>query len=172
MQKDFSYPLKIDDLSQNEQHYRLSANKLQLAELKAILQVENVKQFEADIALKLSRKNHRLDIKGEVLAILELQSVLSLEIFEREYIVPFAYWYDTSLTYQDIKDLDAGINDEVPEIIENGEIDLGQIAIEQLALVMEDYPKMEGEIFAFQSEFDDETTSAAHPFAALKKLKK
>ena len=172
MQKDFSYILKIDDLTQNEQRYTLKAKEHDLAALKEILQVESVQAFAADIALKLSRKAHRLDIKGEVRATLELKSVISLENFIKEYVVPFSYFFDTSLTYQDIKDMDLGINDEAPEIIENGQIDLGQIAIEQLALAMEDYPRMDGEKFEFQSEFDEQTTQKAHPFAVLEKLKK
>lgn len=172
MQKDFSYPVKIEDLTQNAQHYFLQADQKDLEVLKTILQVETVKLFEADITLKKNHKNHRLDIKGEIKAVLELKSVISLENFDKEYVAPFEYYYDTNLTYEDLRQLDTGINDEVPEIIENGQIDLGQIAIEQLALVMDDYPRQIGEKFEFQSEFDEKTTRENHPFAALSKLKK
>jgi len=172
MQKDFSYILKLEDLTQNEQHYHLSASKEDLEVLKTILKVEDVKSFNADISLKKSHKMHRLDIKGEVRAILELKSVVSLENFEKEYVAPFEYYFDTEMSYEDLKDMDLGINEEAPEIIENGQIDLGQIAIEQLALVMEDYPRRVGEVFEFVSEFDEETTREAHPFAVLEKLKK
>ncbi len=172
MQKDFSYKLKIEDLTQNTQHYHLKANKEELNVLKEILKVEDVKSFEADITLKKSHKTHRIDIKGEVDAVLILKSVISLENFDKEYIADFEYYYDTSMTYEDVKSLGAGIDDEIPEVVENGEIDLGQIAIEQLALVMDDYPRMDGEVFKFKSEFDEETTRATHPFAALEKLKK
>ena len=61
---------------------------------------------------------------------------------------------------------------DVPDIVENGKIDLGQIAIEQVALVMEDYPRQDGEVFEFISEFDEETTKAQNPFSVLAKLKK
>ncbi len=172
MQKDFSYPLNIDDLSQHEQHYHLNADAKQLKTLASILQVEAVKSFTADIYLKLSLKQHRLDIKGTVKAELELKSVVTLENFTKEYEAPFAYYFDTSATYKDIKDMEAGIFDEVPDIIEDGKIDLGDIAIEQLALVMEDYPRRDGEEFHFISEFDEETTRRANPFAVLQKLKK
>ena len=172
MQKDFSYPVKIEDLTQNEQHYFLKAGPKDLEVLKAILKVESVKLFEADITLKKTHKKHRIDIKGEVKALLELKSVISLENFDQKYVAPFEYYYDTTLTYEDLRQLDASINDEVPEIIENGQIDLGQIAIEQLALVMDDYPRQSGEEFEFQSEFDEKTTRENHPFAILEKLKK
>ena len=171
MQKDFSYTLKIDDIKQNEQKYFIKADTEELKLLKDILKVEDVQSFAADIALKLSRKAHRLDLQGEVRADLILKSVISLENFSKTYIVPFSYRYDTSLTYADLKEMDAGINDDIPDIIENGQIDLVQVSLEQLALAMEDHPRKEGEIFEFQSEFDEETTLATHPFAALKKLK-
>ena len=44
--------------------------------------------------------------------------------------------------------------------------------MEQLALILEDFPRKEGEIFSFESEFDEETTLASNPFAVLKKIKK
>lgn len=172
MQKDFSYKLKIEDLTQKTKHYHLEADSKEREILKKILKTEDVKSFVADIDLKLNYKTHRLDIKGTVDAVLSLKSVISLEVFDKEYEASFEYYYDTSMTYDDIKSLDAGIEDEIPEIVENGEIDLGQIAIEQLALVMDDYPRMEGEVFTFKSEFDEKTTKAAHPFAVLEKLKK
>ena len=44
--------------------------------------------------------------------------------------------------------------------------------MEQLALVLDDFPRKDGEVFEFKSEFDEETTQAANPFNILKKLKK
>ena len=172
MQKDFSYPLNIDDLNQQEQHYKLNADAEQLKTLRDILQVEDVKNFGADIFLKLNLKQHKLDLWGSVNATVELKSVVSLENFEKEYNVEFTYCYDTKATYKDIKELEPYIYDDVPDVIDNGKIDLADIAIEQLALQIEDYPRQNGEKFEFVSEFDEETTKKANPFAVLEKLKK
>ncbi len=171
MQKNFSYLLKIEDLTQNEQQYHLKASSSELALLKEILKVEEVKSFESDISLKMNFKEHRLDIKGIVKANLVLQSVISLENFEKEYEAPFAYYYDTALNYQEWHELNEDILFDAPDRIENGEIDLVQIAIEQLSLVMDDYPKMEGETFNGYSEFDETDEPQNRPFDALKKLK-
>ena len=172
MQKDFSYPLNIDDLNQQEQHHKLKADGEELNILKDILQVENVKSFEADIYLKLNLKMHKLDIWGKVKSDLVLKSVVSLENFEKTYEVDFQYYYDTKATYKDIKEMEPSIYDDVPDVVENGKIDLVNIAIEQLALELDDYPRKDGESFEFVSEFDEETTKMANPFAVLKKLKK
>ena len=89
MQKDFSYPLNIDDLNQQEQHYKLNADAEQLKTLRDILQVEDVKNFGADIFLKLNLKQHKLDLWGSVNATVELKSVVSLENFYNELPVSF-----------------------------------------------------------------------------------
>ncbi len=172
MQKDFSYPLNVDELNQQEQHHKLAANEEQLKTLRDILQVEDVKSFEADIFLKLNLKQHTLDLWGNLKAVLELKSVVSLENFEKKYDVDFKYCYDTKATYKDIKELEPSIYDDVPDVIDNGKIDLANIAIEQLALELDDYPRQEGEEFEFVSEFDEETTRLSNPFMVLEKLKK
>ena len=62
--------------------------------------------------------------------------------------------------------------EDVPDILDNGQIDLAAMAMEQLALVLDDFPRKEGEVFAFKSEFDEETTKKNNPFAVLENLKK
>jgi len=172
MQKDFSYPLKIDELSQNRHHYHLKANAEECLYLKEILELEGVQSFEADFILKKHNKTNMLDVEGNLKAVVLQQSVISLEVFEKEYQVPFAYHFDTKMTYNEFKDMDYGINDDAPDIIENGQIDLVQMAIEQLALCLDDYPRQTGETFNFVSEFDEETTKRANPFSVLQNLKK
>jgi uncharacterized metal-binding protein YceD (DUF177 family) len=61
---------------------------------------------------------------------------------------------------------------DIPDIMENGQIDLAAVAMEQLALVLDDFPRKDGEVFVFRSEFDEETTKRSNPFAVLKNLKK
>ena len=68
--------------------------------------------------------------------------------------------------------MEFAIDDEVPDIVENGQIDLAAIAMEQLALALDDFPRREGEVFEFKSEFDEETSAKQNPFAALAVLKK
>ena len=63
-------------------------------------------------------------------------------------------------------------DDEVPDVIIDGKIDLAEIAMEQIALVIDDFPRQDGEVFEFESEFDEETTEKMNPFAVLAKLKK
>lgn len=170
MQKDFSYPLQIDELNQGEQSYMLRADKAQLETLKEILQVPAVNYFEADIKLKFQKKRGILDVSGQVRAGLGLISVISLEPFDRDYKTDFALTFDTNATYEQIRELDEDIEADIPDIVIGGRIDLGDIAIEQLALVMEDHPRQDGE--EFSPLIEDDAPLRENPFAILSKLKK
>lgn len=170
MQKDFSYPLKIEDINQGEQTYKLRANKAQLETLREILQIPAVNYFEADIKLTFQKKKGILDVSGEVRACLTLISVISLDEFEKEYKSNFSLTYDTNATYEQIREMDEDIEDDIPDIVIDGKIDLGDIAIEQLALVMEDHPRKDGE--EFTSVIEDDSPVRENPFAVLSKLKK
>ena len=168
MQKDFSYPLQIDELNQGEQSYMLRADKAQLETLKEILQVPAVNYFEADIKLKFQKKRGILDVSGQVRAGLGLISVISLEPFDRDYKTDFTLTFDTNATYEQIRELDEDIEADIPDIVIGGRIDLGDI--EQLALVMEDHPRQDGE--EFSPLIEDDAPLRENPFAILSKLKK
>lgn len=170
MQKEFSYPLPIEELGQGEQNYKLKADKEQLITLAEILQVPAVNNFNADIRLKFQKKRGVLEVYGTVKANLSLISVISLESFDKDYVADFKLTYDTNATYEDVYAEDDDITEDVPDIIYDGKIDLGDIAIEQIALVMEDHPRKEGE--TFEAIIEDNEPVKNNPFAALAKLKK
>ena len=65
MQKEFSYPLKIDELGQGEQTYKLNADKEELQLLAEILQVPSVNSFQADITLNFQKKKGLLNVSGD-----------------------------------------------------------------------------------------------------------
>ena len=172
MQKNFSYPIKIEDLKQSDYKYELTADSAELEDITQILQVEKVHEFKAEIFLKLNNRANNLRVWGNVFAKIELKSVITLYNFIKNYNVPFELNFDTRATYNDIKELECNIEDEVPDIIENGCINLADIAIEQIALNLEDYPRAEGEVFDGALYGDSEEPKKENPFAVLAKLKK
>lgn len=172
MQKNFSYPLIVDDIAAAEKKYHLTATPSELTELAEILKVPDVKSFSAEIYTKMNKKAHLLNVWGSVSAEMELQSVISLENFLKTYQSDFELVYDTKATLKSQREEETELGEDLPDIVINGQIDLGQIAIEQLALVMEDYPRKEGEVFRWESEFDEEDDKAQNPFKILEKLKK
>ena len=172
MQNLFSYPLKLEDMSQATQKYVLKANPKELEYITELMKVPAVKSFSAEINVKLLKKEHIVEVNGFVDADVEQTSVISLENFIKPYHSDFSLRFDTKMTLSELKELDFEYDDEVLDILDNGQIDLASIAMEHLALVLDDFPRKDGEDFSFCSEFDEETTEAANPFAVLKKLKK
>lgn len=172
MQKNFSYPIKIEDLKQSDYKYELKADAEELEDITQVLQVEKVHEFEAEIFLKLTNRTNNLRVWGRVFAKIELKSVITLDNFIKDYEVPFELNFDTRATYNDIKELECDIEGEVPDIIENGCINLADIAIEQVALNLEDYPRAEGEVFDASLYCDVDEPKKENPFAVLAKLKK
>ncbi len=172
MQNLFSYPLKLEDMSSSTQKYKLKANKQELEYITEIMKVPAVKSFAAEINVKLLKKEHMVEVNGFVDADIEQISVISLENFVKAYHSDFTLRFDTKLTPKELREMDFEYEDDVLDILDNGQIDLGSIAMEHLALVLDDFPRKEGEEFSFRSEFDEETTETDNPFAVLKKLKK
>lgn len=172
MQNLFSYPLIVDELSVGEKKYELKASAEDLEFLKEVLKVQSVKAFRAEFFVQHNKKGHRLSVQGRVWATLELQSVISLENFDEDYENEFSIVYDTKAKLKDLKELEIDFEEEEIDIILDGQIDLVNVAIEQLALVMEDNPRKEGEFFEFQSEFDEEDTKKLNPFSVLEKIQK
>ncbi|MBP5215775.1 MAG: DUF177 domain-containing protein [Alphaproteobacteria bacterium] len=172
MQKNFSCLLKIDELNQQQYKFVLKPDADELADITEILQVEGVKDFVGEIFLKLNKKEHILRVWGKVSAKVLLKSVISLEDFWKEIQAPFELIYDTKATYKDIHEMEQGINDEVPDIIENGVLNLADICLEQIALNLEDYPRAQGEEFHFTDYSEQKTSEKENPFAVLGKLKK
>lgn len=172
MQNLFSFPLTLEDMGTGTKVYHLAAKPEQLPYITDILKVENILSFKAELEIKFNRKIHRIDINGFVDADVEQTSVISLEKFVKRYHPEFSLFFDTELTAGQLREMEFAIDDEVPDIVENGQIDLAAIAMEQLALALDDFPRREGEVFEFKSEFDEETTAKQNPFAALAALKK
>ena len=172
MQKEFSYPLSVADLPLSLQHYHLLANADNLAFLTKVLQVPEVKSFDADFYVKPDHNTSILKVSGHIKAELVLQSVISLENFDQKYDFDFETIFDTKATLQEQKEEGDDWDKDTPDVVINGKIDLGDIAIEQVALRLDDYPRQDGEKFSFIPDFDPLEKPADNPFAVLAKLKK
>ncbi|MDD4557047.1 MAG: hypothetical protein PHE89_06980 [Alphaproteobacteria bacterium] len=170
MQKDFSYPLLVAELPNVENTYTLTPNEAERASITEVLGVENVKSFSSEIKVKCNHKSGKIDVKGWVKAEVELQSVVSLKNFDKKYQTNFEIKYDTNLNLQELDGAEFGLEDEAFDTPIDGKIDLAGIAMEQLSLAIEDYPRQKGETFSFATEFEEE--ERPNPFAVLSKLKK
>ena len=72
----------------------------------------------------------------------------------------------------DPKEVDVALEeDDPPEPLEGGKIDMGEAAAEHLALVLDPFPRVPGAVFETAEEGKrDEDEAVSSPFAALARL--
>jgi hypothetical protein len=172
MQKNFSYPLAVDDISVAEKKYQIKANAEQCRQIAEILKVPEVKTFEANIYTHRHNKSSLIDVWGNVESLISRQSVISLEYFDKKYQAEFELQFDINLTENQVRAMEEEGVENIPDVVMDGKIDLCHLAMEQIALELDDYPRKEGEKFVFKSEFDTQNDSKENPFKILEQLKK
>lgn len=160
---EFSRPLIIDRVPRGGSYEKLKADPKELLALAARLNVPALHNFSAELRATPWRGGG-LRLEGTLVADLDQVSVVSLEPFH------------STVTYAvDRYFLPAGklAGDEEVEAdpIIGGEVDLGEVVTETLALELDPYPRQAGEEFAEHIEFEEEAQKPESPFAALARLK-
>ncbi|MFI3242015.1 MAG: DUF177 domain-containing protein [Alphaproteobacteria bacterium] len=146
MQNVFYHPIIVDDLRNAEKKFNIKTSGNQNKFIAEVLKVAGIDELKAEIFIKAN--NNIIKVKGNIKTVVELTSVVSLEKFKKDYDVNFDMIFDTSLNYQQQRELE-NEGKEAPDIIIEGKIDLADIIIEQLALNIEEYPRIDGEEFVF-----------------------
>lgn len=173
----FSHPTRIETIRQRGTEIILKAEPPQLSGIAAVLGLASLESLEARYAL--TRNGERVKLEGRILAALHQTCVVTLEPFPVKLDVPvkldFAPQDDALVAARRGDSDDAEIDIEVllneedpPEPIVDGVIDLGAITLEFLALSLDPYPRKPGVSF----EAPQADAADVSPFAALAKLKR
>lgn len=127
------------------------------------LDLASLESFTVEMELKPSDAGWRLS--GRVLASLAQTCGITLEPLPLEIDAPFALTLAEAVE-ADSDEIIITLDDESPDLIENGQIDLGQYAVEQLALRLDPFPRKPGAEFVQPPE-----PAEISPFAVLKQLR-
>lgn len=165
----WSVPVRVDDVAETGRHVTLSADAATRAAIAAHAGLHSLDRLEATFDL-CRRGRDGLRVTGEVTAIIGQECVVTLEPVENKVsesvdldFLP-ASAADNGRTLADAVG-DGG--DEPPELLADGSIDLGALAVEFLILGLDPYPRKPGvEFVAPPAE-----TASSGPFSALAKLK-
>jgi Large ribosomal RNA subunit accumulation protein YceD len=157
---EFSRPLPVDRVPNLGSRDRISAEPAECENLALRFGIPKIHALSAFLT-SLPWRGGGLKITGPITAEVEQVSVVSLESFrtkleiavERYFLPP----HKGPIT-----------SEEDVDIIHNGIVDLGEIVAETLALELDPYPRMPGEVFEDIQE--DVDTGKVTPFAALAKL--
>lgn len=127
------------------------------------LDLASLDRLSADVELKPTASGWRLD--GRLRAELAQTCGVTLEPLpvsvDEAFSVSFAEAPD-----EDSDEIVVTLDDESPDLVEDGQIDLGQAVVEQLALRLDPFPRKPGAEFVQPPE-----PGEISPFAVLKTLK-
>lgn len=127
------------------------------------LDLASLDVFTVQMVLAPSDAGWRLS--GRVHASLAQICGITLEPLPVEVDAPFALTLAEAMD-EDSDEIVITMDDESPDLIEDGQIDLGQYAVEQLALRLDPFPRKPGAEFVQPPE-----PAEISPFAVLKQLR-
>jgi hypothetical protein len=165
MSEPFSRILRIDSLPRDGQTVELEANASEREELARFFKLPSIEALTA--SLKVRRTAGGARVIGRVLGQLTQTCVVSLEPFpaavDEEVDVRFAPIDDKAQRRTEDEPLTVSMSEEdEPDPLIDGKIDLGALAAEFFALGLDPYPRKPGIAFEPQKEDADDP-----PFAGL-----
>lgn len=167
-QNPWSLPVAVDDIPDSGLHIEAEAPAEVRAQLVRLANLRDLPHLSA--TFNLTRRGDGVHVTGQVKARIGQACVVTLEPLESDLDEPINLLFAPPLhaaAKDDGADHKAG-DEEPPEPLIDGKVDLGAIATEFLLLGIDPYPRKAGAEFAAVKTADD----SARPFAALEALKK
>lgn len=158
----FSDPVRLHQIGQGVTR-TLEPDEAARKRIARSLDLASLDAFTADMDLKPTDAGWRL--KGRVRANAVQTCGLTLEplpvTIDQRFSVTLAEAVD-----EDSDEIVIDMDEETPDLVEEGRIDLGQYAVEQLALSLDPFPRKEGAEFVQPPE-----PTEISPFAVLRSIK-
>lgn len=167
--KPFSHILPVSEVTASGHRDRIVASEAERADLAKILGLPAIKALSATLETHPFGKDG-LSVDGTIEADIVQTCVVTSEDFESHVTAPvFIRFSPEGIDPNAPVDLQslAEEGEDPPDLLVGGQIDLGTIVTEFLALALDPYPRKPGVVFA-----GIEDTSSASPFASLAGLKK
>jgi hypothetical protein len=167
-QNPWSVPVVVDDIPETGLHIEAEASAEVRAQLVKLANLRDLPHLSA--VFDLTRRGGGVHVGGQVKAHIGQTCVVTLEPLENDLDEPINVLFAPRLEVaakDDGADRTAG-DEEPPEPLIEGKVDLGAVATEFLLLGIDPYPRKAGAEFAAVKTADD----SAKPFAALEALKK
>ena len=158
----YSEPVRLHQVAGGVQR-TLEPDAAARARIVKALDLAALDSFTAEMNLAPSPAGWRLS--GRVRASLAQTCGITLEPLPLEIDASFALTLAEAVD-EESEEIVITMDDESPDLIENGQIDLGQYAVEQLALKLDPFPRKPGAEFVQPPE-----PAEISPFAVLKRLR-
>jgi len=169
----FSRPVNIEKIKSKGLRKTIEANGQEREKLADHLTITAIDAMSFNCLL-LPWKKGGVELSGQVTATFKQTCVVTLEVFSTEISQDVKrYFANAGQLKLDSAVIDLeSLEDDVPDVVENGLLDIGDIAVETLALCLSPYPRKPGVVFADHVESDPDESESDNPFNVLQKLKK
>jgi len=172
----FSRPIDLERIQQEDIEFKIAATPEERELLAGFLDIDRLDGLEAEVTITAWRRKGA-KVTGRFQAIAEQTCVVTLEPMECRYAESFVRTYlpaealSKQVRLEDVIDAE---DDDPPDPLEGGIIDVGSVVLEELALVIDPYPRKDGvEIDSRYIGGDEDGSDAPQkPFAKLLALKK
>lgn len=158
----FSEAVRINEIGAGIER-RLVPDEAAVKRIVRALDLGSLSAFEAD--LKLAPAHIGWTLSGRIRATLEQVCGLTLEPLPVEVDETFSVNL-VEAAEPEADEIEITLDDDAPDVIEDGRIDLGQYAVEQLSLALDPFPRKPGAEFV-----QPEEPAEISPFAVLKTFK-
>jgi uncharacterized metal-binding protein YceD (DUF177 family) len=167
-QNPWSVPVAVDDIPETGLHIEAEAPAEVRAQLVKLANLRDLPRLSA--VFDLSRRGGGVHVAGQVKARVGQTCVVTLDPLENDLDEPINVLFAPPLdaAAKNVGAEHKAGDEEPPEPLIEGKVDLGAIATEFLLLGIDPYPRKAGAEFAAVKTADD----SARPFAALEALKK
>jgi len=168
---EFSRPIALDRIGLKEKSYEIEADPAECAALAERLGVPAVDHFTATIRLRLTGGGKIVRLSGTIRAALTQICGVTLEPISADVAEDFTRLY-TIEAADEAAEVVIEIDEDAPDPIEDGHIDMGEAAAEHLALAMDPFPRAPGAAFTSPPEEPVAPEVKPSPFAVLASVAK
>lgn len=165
----FSQPLLLARVPEEGASYHLAPNEAERAALARSLGIAGLPALVADVTVTPDGKGG-VEVGGRVRATVRQACVVSLKPFDAPLDEEIDMHFVPEGRLPEVRpgaEIEVG-EDDIPDVIENGSIDLGAIVSEFLALGIDPYPRKPGVVFEAPAAAPGEMS----PFDVLARLRK
>lgn len=174
MEYELSRPVVVDELPNHGRRIDLQPTAEELAAIASRLDLVTLNQLDGVISIR-PEIGREVAADGEITASFVQTCVVTGEPVEQTMTIQITRRYSEDTSKFDDTDEDEDVIndaiDEGPDPIEGGIIDVGEAAVEELALQIPPYPRAPGAEFSDIVEDLDKGDDRPNPFAKLAALK-
>lgn len=186
-EQEWSHFFDVEDLEKDKTRLSIEASEEELEDLARRFDVPAVKKASANLTMERFQGGHAVHIYGELQATITLSCVVTLEEFDADITEPVEGWFadkQSAVSFAAAKrEREASVSrgevemleeQEDPEAIVDGLIDLGELVTQHISLAIPPYPRKDGAVYELGDDniqIDEKSPLRKNPFEALKDWK-